>query len=237
MSRRIIIGDIHGCLKTLQQLLEKKIKPETGDKLYFVGDYIDRGPDSKGVLDYLIGMKESGYNMVFIRGNHEEMLIESFSSKVYFHPWIYNGGGMTLDSFGLSEEEYLELPGDKKLPSKYLEFLSQTTYYIELDKAFIVHAGFNFRDDNPFHDLDAMIWSRNFDYDRFKAKGKPVIHGHTPTNLDSIRRTLFDPERKLVNIDAGCVYTDYSELGNLIALDLDKWQLFVQPNIDFAEEF
>jgi serine/threonine protein phosphatase 1 len=67
MSRRIVIGDIHGCLKTLQQLLEKKVRPDTGDELYFVGDYIDRGPDSKGVLDYLIAMKDSGYKMVFIR--------------------------------------------------------------------------------------------------------------------------------------------------------------------------
>lgn len=237
MSRRFVIGDIHGCLKTLTQLIEQKIRPETGDKLYFVGDYIDRGPDSKGVLDYLIGMAEEGYQMVFIRGNHEEMMIESFSSEIYFHPWMYNGGGMTLESFGLTQEQYLGLPGDKKLPTKYLKFLSQTTYYVELDKAFVVHAGFNFKDNNPFHDLDAMIWSRNFDYDRFKAKGKPVIHGHTPTILDSIRRTLFDSKRELVNIDAGCVYTDYPELGNLVALDLDNWQLFVQPNIDSEEEF
>jgi len=232
MSRRLVIGDIHGCLKTLQEMLEKKIRATQEDQLYFVGDYIDRGPDSKGVLDHLIGMKEAGYNMVFIRGNHEEMLIESFSSESFFRPWIYNGGGKTLDSFGLSEEEYLELRGDKKLPAKYMEFLSHTTYYTELDKAFIVHAGFNFNDKNPFHDLDAMIWSRNFDYDRFKAKGKPVIHGHTPTSLDAVRKTLFDPERKLINIDAGCVYTDYPEMGNLIALDIDKWQLFVQPNIE-----
>jgi len=236
MSRRLVIGDIHGCQKTLQKMLEKKIRVNQADQLYFVGDYIDRGPDSKGVLDYLIGMKEAGYNMVFIRGNHEEMLIESFSSETFFQPWIYSGGGITLESFGISKEEYLELPGDKKLPAKYMEFLSHTTYYTELDKAFIVHAGFNFNDKNPFHDLDAMIWSRNFDYDRFKAKGKPVIHGHTPTSLDSIRKTLFNPERELINIDAGCIYTEYPEMGNLIALDIDKWQLFVQPNIEDDKE-
>jgi serine/threonine protein phosphatase 1 len=235
MSRRIAIGDIHGCLNTLQELLENKIGVRIEDSLYFVGDYIDRGPDSKGVFDYLIRLKEKGHDMVFIRGNHEEMLIESFTSETFFHPWIYNGGGSTLESFGLSQEEYLELPGDRKLPSKYMEFLSHTTYYVELDKVFIVHAGFNFSDENPFHDLDAMIWSRNFDYDRFKAKGKPVIHGHTPTSLDTIRDSLFNPEKRLINIDAGCVYTDYPEMGNLIALDIDKWQLFVQPNIENEE--
>ena len=236
MSRRIVIGDIHGCKKTLVALLENKIRVTEEDKLYFVGDYIDRGPDSKGVIDHLIGMKEKGFDMVFIRGNHEEMLIESFSSETYFKPWIYNGGGKTLESFGLTEETYLELPGDKKLPAPYMEFLSYTTYYTELDKAFVVHAGFNFHDENPFHDLDAMIWSRNFDYDRFKAKGKPVIHGHTPNSVDSIRKTLFSRERTLINIDAGCVYTDYPEMGNLAALDLDSWQLYLQPNIDNPSE-
>jgi serine/threonine protein phosphatase 1 len=232
MGRRIVIGDIHGCINSLRGLLEDKIMVQMDDELYFVGDYIDRGPDSKGVIDHLIGMKENGHSMIFIRGNHEEMLIESFSSEAYFHPWIYNGGGATLDSFGISREEYLERPGDQKFPAPYMEFLSFTTYYVELDKVFIVHAGFNFMDENPFHDLDAMIWSRNFDYDRFKAKGKPVIHGHTPVSLETIRETLFRPERTLINIDAGCVYTEYPEMGNLIALDIDRWQLFVQPNIE-----
>jgi serine/threonine protein phosphatase 1 len=232
MGRRLVIGDIHGCVKTLQALLEKKIIISKEDQIYFVGDYIDRGPDSKGVLDYLIDLKDEGFHTVFIRGNHEEMLIESLSGEMYFQSWIYNGGGATLKSFGLSQEEFLSLPVDRKLPSKYMEFLSFTTYYIELDKSFIVHAGFNFYDENPFHDLDAMIWSRNFDYDRFKAKGKPVIHGHTPNSLESIRETLFSGERTLINIDAGCVYTDYPEMGNLIGLDMDSWQLFLQRNID-----
>jgi serine/threonine protein phosphatase 1 len=232
MSRRLVIGDIHGCSKTLRELLKKKIRISREDQLYFLGDYIDRGPDSKGVLDYLIELKEDGYQTLFIRGNHEEMLIESLSSDTYFHPWIYNGGGATLKSFGLSQEEYLKLPGDEKLPAKYMEFLSHTTYYIELEKCFIVHAGFNFHDDNPFHDMDAMIWSRNMDYDRYKAKGKPVVHGHTPTSLDSIRMTLFSPERTLINLDAGCVYTDYADMGYLVGLDIDSMQLFVQGNIE-----
>jgi serine/threonine protein phosphatase 1 len=80
--------------------------------------------------------------------------------------------------------------------------------------------------------MDAMIWSRNMDYDRYKAKGKPVIHGHTPTSLDSIRITLFSRERTLVNLDAGCVYTDYTDMGYLVGLDIDSMQLFVQANIE-----
>ena len=228
MERRIAIGDIHGCCKSLKGLLEKKIRITKKDQIIFIGDYIDRGPDSKGVLDYLLALKEEGYKLVFIRGNHEEMLIESFSSQTYFQPWMNNGGGATLKSFGISQEEYLA-PGGNKIPEVYMDFLSSTTYYIELEKCF---AGFNFHDKRPFDDLDAMIWSRNFDYDRGLAKGKKVIHGHTPTTLESIRATLFDPESSLINIDAGCVYTDHSGMGNLLGLNLDNMQLFVQSNVE-----
>ena len=231
MSRRIVIGDIHGCSKTLKSLLEDKIRIRAEDQIIFIGDYIDRGSDSKGVLDYLIGLHEKVRNVVFIRGNHEEMLIESFTSHAYFQPWMNNGGGATLESFGISHEEYLA-PGGNKIPDIYMDFLSSTTYYIELDKCFIVHAGFNFHDKRPFEDLDAMIWSRNFDYDKGLAKGKKVMHGHTPTTLEVIRTTLFDPESSLINIDAGCVYTEYAGMGNLLGLNVDNMQLFVQPNID-----
>ena len=231
MERRIAIGDIHGCCKSLKGLLEKKIRITKKDQIIFIGDYIDRGPDSKGVLDYLLALKEEGYKLVFIRGNHEEMLIESFSSQTYFQPWMNNGGGATLKSFGISQDEYLA-PGGNKIPEVYMDFLSSTTYYIELEKCFVVHAGFNFHDRRPFDDLDAMIWSRNFDYDRGLAKGKKVIHGHTPTTLESIRATLFDPESSLINIDAGCVYTDHAGMGNLLGLNLDNMQLFVQSNVE-----
>lgn len=231
MNRKIAIGDIHGCKKTLKALVEEKIRITPADQLIFIGDYIDRGPDSKGVLDYLIDLKSTGHDLLFIRGNHEEMLIESFSSQTYFQQWMNNGGGATLESFGISKEEYLS-QGESRIPEKYMDFLSGTTYYLELEKCFIVHAGFNFYDKRPFEDLDAMIWSRNFDYDRGLAKGKKIIHGHTPTTLENIRATLFDPDCSLINIDAGCVYTEYSGMGNLLGLNIDNMQLFIQPNIE-----
>ena len=231
MSRKIAIGDIHGCNKTLKALLEEKIMVRSDDHIIFVGDYIDRGPDSKGVLDYLMALLEKVRNVVFIRGNHEEMLIETFYSHAYFQQWMNNGGGATLESFGISQEEYLA-SGGNRLPDIYMDFLSSTTYYVELDKCYIVHAGFNFHDKRPFEDLDSMIWSRNFDYDKGIAKGKKVIHGHTPTTLEVIRTTLFDPESSLINIDAGCVYTEYAGMGNLLGLNVENMQLFVQPNID-----
>ena len=212
-------------------MLEEKIRIRAEDQIIFVGDYIDRGPDSKGVLDYVIGLREKVRNLVFIRGNHEEMLIESFTSHAYFQPWMNNGGGATLESFGISQDEY-QSPGGNKIPGVYMDFLSSTTYYIELNKCYIVHAGFNFINKRPFEDLDAMIWSRNFEYDKGLAKGKKVIHGHTPTTLEVIRSTLFDPENSLINIDAGCVYTEYAGMGNLLGLNVDNMQLFVQPNID-----
>lgn len=232
MMRSFAIGDIHGCSKSLKGLLEEKIMMTREDRIILIGDYIDRGPDSKGVLDYLIGLKEDGYQLDFIRGNHEEMLIESLWNDAYFEPWMNNGAGATLESFGISPVEYLSLPGDRKIPEKYMNFLSGTTYFLELENCFIVHAGFNFYGKRPFEDMDAMIWSRNFEYDRGLAKGKKIIHGHTPTPLETIRGTLFDKESSLINIDAGCVYTEYPGMGNLLGLNIDNMQLFVQPNIE-----
>ena len=77
MSGRFAIGDIHGCLKTLKALVENEIQLGKDDELFFVGDFIDRGPDSKGVLDYIGSLIRDGYKIQSVMGNHEEMLLES----------------------------------------------------------------------------------------------------------------------------------------------------------------
>ena len=77
MKRTFVIADIHGCNKTLRALIENKLVPSKEDQFIFLGDYIDRGPDTKGVISYLISIKESFRNSVFLRGNHEQMFLES----------------------------------------------------------------------------------------------------------------------------------------------------------------
>jgi serine/threonine protein phosphatase 1 len=232
MPRRFAIGDIHGCLKTFTRLVEDGIKLTPDDTLYAVGDFIDRGPDSKGVLDYLAKLEEKGFRINSVRGNHEEMLLESLTDPGYIMSWIYNGADPTLQSFGLNPGILLTSDTVHEIPKNYISQIEKLPYYIELDDYLIVHAGFNFYLDEPFTDTHAMIWSRQMQYNPVKASNRIIIHGHTPISVDEIKAMMDDPDSGLINIDGGCVYTSYSDLGNLVAIDLDSRDLFIQKNID-----
>jgi serine/threonine protein phosphatase 1 len=74
MSKRWVIPDIHGYLDTLKALIEERIKPARTDELYFLGDYIDRGPDSRGVINYIRSLRQDGYAVTALKGNHEDFL-------------------------------------------------------------------------------------------------------------------------------------------------------------------
>jgi serine/threonine protein phosphatase 1 len=232
MPRRIVIGDIHGCLRTFRQLLEDRIQLSYDDSVYLVGDLIDRGPDSKGVMDYVMALSEQNYRVKTIRGNHEEMMLTSVTGDRYMDNWIYNGAEACLHSFGIDmfSSPYRELPA--MIPVRYRDFAGTTEYFMELEDVFIVHAGFNFRLADPFTDTNSMIWSRDMLYNREKAGGKKIIHGHTPVSLDMICKAVSDENSRLINLDGGCVYKAYSGLGNLVGIDLDSLELFIQKNID-----
>ena len=98
--RTLAISDIHGCLDPLRKMFEI-IEPSPEDHLIFVGDYVDRGPDSRGVIDFLIGVKNK-YNATFLHGNHEEKFLLSHLDKTDLAHWLDAwGGGATLESYGL----------------------------------------------------------------------------------------------------------------------------------------
>ena len=106
-ERIFVIGDIHGCLDKLE-LLWERIDPRPGlDQLIFLGDYIDRGDDSSGVLDYLLELKEIYVDTVFLMGNHEKMFVD-FLAGVDRALFIYNGGESTLKSYLVRMEDYWE---------------------------------------------------------------------------------------------------------------------------------
>ena len=211
------IGDIHGCCKTFKKLLLEEIGIEPSDKIYCVGDYIDRGNDSKGVIDLILDLRIKGYHIYTLRGNHEQMMLE----PERLDQWLENGGGETLKSFGISSVS--------QLPHKYLAFLKQTAFFIETDKYIFVHAGLNFRIESPFTDKEAMIWTRDEYFVKTKINNKILIHGHTPIPFESMYKQL---NNNKINIDGGCVYTSRPGLGNLIALSVPDMKLIPLRNMD-----
>lgn len=233
MSRRFVVGDIHGCYYTLQKLIEEKIQFTNDDLLFFLGDYIDRGPFSKDVVEYLIKLKYNAQHVYFIRGNHEDMFLKTLENREYLMTWMYNGAEETLSSFNIPVSFGYSSILLRSIPEEILKFIQEMPFYYELEDYIIVHAGLNFNSDNIFSDTESMLWTRNFTYNNEKAKNKIIIHGHTPIPLTRIYKQLEEKTTKCINLDAGCVYADNPGFGNLVALDLDSGKLYVQENIDF----
>jgi serine/threonine protein phosphatase 1 len=160
--KRFVIGDVHGCARTLEALL-RQLPLEKGDALYFLGDYIDRGPDSKGVVDIIFGLQQEGYAVTTLRGNHEQLMLDSVSSPAKRLTWLRNGGTTALASFGARDYGELEAP--------YRTFFDRLDYWAETDGHVLVHAGFNFEGTDPFSDKEAMLWLRDYIVDRSRLGG------------------------------------------------------------------
>lgn len=226
--RRFAISDIHGCCKTFRELVDNQLEIRLEDKLYVLGDYIDRGPDSKGVIDYILELRSEGYQVECLLGNHEEMLVNALEHSHLSDIWLRNGGKATLRSFNAVA------PID--IPQKYWDFISELKYHIELDDYFLVHAGFNFSNEDIFEDRHAMLWIRRWynEIEPSRLNGKTIVHGHTPISPLEIREHA--ENRPYIDIDAGCVYQPRYPYGYLCALNLDDRSLIFQPYIEDKED-
>ena len=219
--RTFVIGDIHGCAATLRRLVDGMLQPSTPDRIYLLGDLIDRGPDSKGVLDFIFELRERGLYIESIRGNHEEMFLNSCDDPHYLGLWLANGGMATLSSFRADG------PGD--IPQRYRDFIGSLPLYILLDDFVLVHASLNFDTKDPFNDTAAMLWMRSPFVDRLRIGGRRLICGHTPVSRTQLEASLGSDK---IMLDNGCVFFDRPEPGNLAALELSAMTLFLCPNID-----
>ena len=226
---RWVIADIHGCPNTLKHLVEEIVQLSTSDQLFLLGDYIDRGPDSGAVIDLILNWQESGYQIFTLRGNHEDMLLEAFEE---YAPRLFKGLLRLQKCRGVIGEE-------GNIRPHYLDFMRTLPYYFELDDFYLVHGGFNFNLENPFEDFKNMLWLRAFEPNLELLNGKKIIHGHVPTPLLLIEAYI-SRQSTVIPLDNGCVYyprkikypNKYIDMGNLIALNLDTWELKVTPNID-----
>jgi serine/threonine protein phosphatase 1 len=226
--RRFAISDIHGCLRTFESLLEC-LSLEKEDQLFLLGDYIDRGPDSKGVIDCIIALRERGQQVFCLRGNHEQMLLNAIANPRHLPVFLSNGGVESLLSFGTTN------PRD--IPEPYLRFINDLPLYLEIPDYVLVHAGLNFNLQDPLQGENEMIWIRNwYSSIQYEWLGpRLIVHGHTPIGKSAITAMARQlPLRRVLNIDAGCVYSYDTSMGALCAFDLDTGKLFFQDNIEVA---
>jgi Calcineurin-like phosphoesterase len=229
---RYFIGDVHGCIKTLKELVRQICIIDEDPELYFVGDLIDRGPDSKAVIDYIIELNKIGVKSKSVRGNHEEMLINAYlhSQIITDTDWYANGAGNTIKSFDVNAD--LKKLVKDLIPEAYFQYCAALHYFIELPEYIIVHAGLNFRISNPLTDFKAMIWSREEQYDKALVNGKKIIHGHSPIALEKLKYKMESGIPDIINIDTGCVYIQHKGLGYLTAINAETFELISVKNMD-----
>jgi len=213
------IGDIHGCLQTLNKLLEK-LSDYEDYTFVFIGDYIDRGKDSKGVVDRLLEFQKN-HKCVFIRGNHEQMLLDAkYKNKLDL--WVRNGGKSTISSYNGS---YKNL----NIPEEHLRFYKDTIMYYDTEKYFFLHAGLSAEKTiaeslQSEKEIEKFLWQRGHLNAFTTSWEKTVVFGHTPRSRP-IRKG------KMLGIDTGCVY-DQLGYGKLTAVLLPEEEFIQQICLD-----
>lgn len=203
--RRFVIGDIHGCAKALRSLIET-IDPKPEDELIFLGDYVDRGPNSKDVVEQLLELQRR-CQLVALRGNHEIMLLGVALGGLDSEAWLRCGGQATLASYGGSLE---------KIPPAHFEFFQGLRPYYETDDAIFVHAGYQFDCEISRQDEVTTYWGHlTSPLPPRHCSGKRVFVGHTPQPGGEILHT-----EHLICVDTYCFGGGY-----LSALDVNTFEL------------
>ena len=222
---RYVTTDLHGCLATFRYLVEEKLRLTAHDELYVLGDYINKGPDSRGVLDYLMHLQASGFRVYCLRGNHEQELLDAARHR-WRLTWLGRSSRRaTLRSFGVRTAA--------NIPKLYLDWLAALPYELELPDFVLVHAGYNFAlpPDEMRRDHDTMLNTKKFVFDASRLGGRRLVHGHVPTPTAGIRQAVA-ARAGAICLDGGCAYRHNPELRHLAALNLDTWKLTLVENCE-----
>ena len=215
--REYVIPDLHGCQATLERLLEE-VRPHKNDRLYFLGDYVNKGPRSYDVIEYLISLKDRGYKTTFLLGNHDLLLKRHIKTNLREHK----------EKIHHTLQKHISKKTKQK---KVLKFLDELIPYVELEDCYLVHAGFDFNLKNPFADVHSQTTIRNFRYSNVVAKSKTIVHGHHPHPLSEIISKI-ESRSKVLPLDNGCVYRNREEMGNLLCYELRTKELRYINNIE-----
>lgn len=225
------IGDVHGCACTLDALLDR-LATDRGrplgpdDTLVFVGDYVDRGPDSPGVLDRALELEAAaeageGPACVFLRGNHDQMMLDYSDGSGDPELWWMNGGRSTLAAY--------EARGDLRIPPEHLDFLRRTPLVAERDGFAFVHAGLDTRlsvaDNLAEPDPNVALWTREHLKADLSQWETPVVCGHTP-----VTEPINTP--RLIGVDTGAVFVGREGFGRLTAVVLPERRFISVPTIE-----
>ncbi len=216
-ERLFAIGDIHGCFDAFRELAEYKIAIQKSDKVILLGDYIDRGHQSKEVVDYIIALQKDGFDIIPLIGNHESMLLGALHNDDLLPVWFQNGSTETLESFGIKSLSDLD--------HVYIDFFESLPYYFSFRQYLFVHAGFNDSICDPFSDKYQMLWARREKYTNSVLVDKIIVHGHSPIPLSVCKQLIHDNSR-VINTDTGCVYADKVGYGVLSAIELHSMKLY-----------
>ncbi|HSQ01365.1 MAG TPA: metallophosphoesterase family protein [Candidatus Dormibacteraeota bacterium] len=212
-ARRFVVGDVHGCPDELERLLDH-LAPGAGDTICFLGDYVDRGPNPRGVIDRLIRLRHEGPQCLYLKGNHEDMFL-AFMGQPGRHgdAFLWNGGDSTLASYGC---QGLSGPAvAERLPADHREFLAGLRTHAYIDTFLCVHAGVRPTRPLAAQSEEDLLWIR----EDFISQSHPfpytVLFGHTP------HREVFVDLPFKVGLDTGLVY------GNrLSCLEIDARQVW-----------
>ncbi|MBY8963249.1 serine/threonine protein phosphatase [Flavobacterium sp. D11R37] len=227
MGRTLVIGDVHGAYRALQQVLERA-EVTKNDELIFLGDYVDGWGESPQVIDYLIKLK-SEYRCIFMRGNHDDLLLEWLKTGEYTEQWFTHGGQLTT-------EKYKDLSKDRlELHILFLESLED--YYLDGHNRLFVHAGFtNLNGVKHEYFTRMFYWERTLwetalalddrldhnhpQYPKRFTLYHEIFIGHTP--VTRIGETTPQLKANIWNVDTGAAFK-----GPLTVMDADTkefWQ-------------
>lgn len=193
------VGDIHGRSDLLAELLAELEQKADADRradgppiVVFLGDYVDRGPDSAGVIEMLLQGRPAGFERRFLRGNHEQAMLAFIDDPVANKVWLALGGAETLLSYGVQPPALRPSPEQDligaaqllraKMPEPHFQFLAQLERYVTLGDYAFVHAGVDASKALDQQTDDTLFWTRK----AFLADRRPfshrVVHGHTPVD-------------------------------------------------------
>ncbi len=230
-KRTLVIGDIHGGYKALEQVLNRA-RVTVEDKLIFLGDYVDGWSESKTVIDKLIALSKT-HNCIFIRGNHDALFTEYLKTRKQNKLWLRHGGASTLKAYENCS------PNTIKQHRHFLEHLQN--YHIDDQNRLFLHAGF-INMHGPEQEYyayifywDRTLWEtalatdkhldeRSLFYPKRFTHFKEIFIGHTPTIR--IGETKPVQALNLWNVDTGAAFT-----GTLSALDVDTKQVYQSDEV------